>query len=202
MIITISKKRLEELIKEEIEKLLPNKPTDISLNDPVLKQLEDSLVDMLQKSYTFMGGWKGLETPEGLKKKFTNFYIIDVDSDTQPEAAIYYTSRGGSNKASAIATDGSEDGKKAIRKLMKDFFTTKGNWIEVSGAAANVAIKKLGLDYVSSEDEIRQLLKSLPQEDIIFHGKHPYSEIDYGTGWYSRTIGNKRVTKIIVGNPP
>jgi hypothetical protein len=199
----ISSSKLKKIILEEMSKLgIKNEPKDIKSSFSSIKDLEDSLVDMLQNSYQFMGGWKGLETPEALKKRFTNFYLIDVDEDPEPDAGIYYTDWGGSKKASAIVSDESQDGKAAVRKLMKDFFGNPGSWIEVSGAPANIAIKKLGLEYVSSEKEIRALLKNLPQDDIEFRGKHPDPSVDYGDGWYTRTIGDKRVTKIIVGSPP
>ena len=203
MKVKLTKDLLIKIIKEEVSKLgAKDEPKDISSSYNNIKELEDSLVDMLQGSYQFMGGWKGLETPEALKKRFTNFYLIDIDDDPEPDAGIYYTDWDGSRKASAIVSDETSDGKSAVRKLMKDFFTKSGSWIEVSGAPANIAIKKLGLDFVSSEKEIRSLLNKLPQEDIEFKGKHPDPSVDYGDGWYTRTIGDKRVTKIIVGKPP
>jgi hypothetical protein len=198
----ISKNYLLRIIREEIERVLDEgEPENISSNSPHIKKFEKSLVDMLQKSYSYMGGWKGLETPEALKHRFTNFFIVDVDDDEEPDAGIYYTDWKGSKKASALVSDGTSEGKIALRDLMKTFFNQAGSWCEVSGAPANIGIKKLGLHWVHSEKAIRQLLSSLPQEDIEFYGKHPDPSVDYGDGWYSRTIAGKRETKIIIGNP-
>jgi hypothetical protein len=173
----------------------------LSSDDPVMSRVEDALASMAKKSYEFMGGWSEIETPKGLKTKFTHFFVSDIDEDPDPDAGIYYTDWQGSRKASAVVTDGSPEGKTKLRDMMKKFFSQKGSWIEVSGAPANILISKLGLPTVESEDEVRSLLNRLPQEDIKFNGKHPDPSVPYGKGWYTRTIGSHRVTKIIVGNP-
>ena len=173
----------------------------LSSDDPQLDQVTDSLIDMVKLSYSFMGGWSEIETPEGLKSKFTHFYLSDVDDDPDPDVGIFYTDWDGSRKASVVATDGGSQSKSKIREMMTKFFSRPGSWIEVSGAPANIMIAKLGLPTLTSEDEIRALLHRLPQEDIVFRGKHPDPSVPYGEGWYTRTIRGKRVTKIIVDNP-
>lgn len=173
----------------------------LTSDDPQLDIESDSLIDMVRLSYAFMGGWKQIETPQGLKSKFTHFYLADVDDDPDPDAGIFYTDWSGSRKASVMATDGGPSSKVKIREMMKKFFSQPGSWSEVSGAPANIMITKLGLPTVETEEEIRSLLRNLPQEDITFEGRHPDPSIAYGIGWYTRTIGSKRVTKIIVGNP-
>ncbi len=204
----------ERLLRETIRQILHEANAGESLSahrkgeeytltsdDPRLDSVSDSLIDMVRLSYAFMGGWKQIETPQGLKSKFTHFYLADVDDDPDPDAGIFYTDWSGSRKASVIATDGGPESKLKIREMMTKFLSVKGSWVEVSGAPANVMIKKLGLPTIESEEEVRSLLKNLPQEDIEFVGRHPDPSITYGTGWYTRTIGSKRVTKIIVGNP-
>jgi len=173
----------------------------LASDDPQLDQVIDSLIDMVKLSYSFMGGWSEIETPAGLKSKFTHFYLSDVDEDPEPDAGIFYTNWSGSRKASVIATDGGSQSKSKIREMMTKFFSTPGSWAEVSGAPANIMIAKLGLPTVETEEEVRALLQRLPQEDIEFRGMHPDPSVSYGEGWYARTIGGKRVTKIIVGNP-
>lgn len=199
---------IKEIIREEEDletKLSPHKKGEevvISANDDdYMTKIEDTLIDMFKNSYAALGGLKQVETPEGLKSKFTNFYVSDVDDDPDPDAGIYYTQRGGSRKASATTTDGTPAGKAKVREMMTHFFSTPGSWAEVSGAPANIMISKLGLPTVENEEEIRALLGRIPPEDIVFEGKHPDPSISYGYGWYTRTIRGHRETKIIVGNP-
>jgi len=192
---------LRETAVEDLSR--PPKGTEytLSVDDAQLDQVTDSLIDMVKLSYSFMGGWSEIETPQGLKSKFTHFYLADVDDDPDPDVGIFYTDWNGSRKASVVATDGGAQSKSKIREMMTKFFSRKGSWIEVSGAPANIMIAKLGLPTVTSEDEIRALLHRLPQEDIVFKGKHPDPSVPYGEGWYTRSIRGKRVTKTIVGNP-
>lgn len=203
----MSKKLLRLYIRESIRStssLDPHEKGDdvtISIDDPVMSKIEDALADMAKKSYAFMGGWSEIETPKGLKNKFTHFFVSDVDEDPEPDVGIYYTDWKGSQKASALVTDGSPEGKAKLRDMMVKFFSRPGSWIEVSGAPANILISKLGLPTIESEKEVRSLLSRLPQDDIVFNGSHPDPSVKYGRGWYTRTIGSHRVTKIIVGNP-
>lgn len=173
----------------------------LSTDDPLMGKVEDALASMAKKSYESLGGWSEIETPEGLKSKFTHFFVADVDDDPEPDAGIYYTDWQGSRKASAVVTDGSPEGKAKLRDMMTKFFSQPGSWIEVSGAPANILISKLGLPTVETEEEVRNLLSRIPQGDIDFEDKHPDPKVAYGRGWYTRTIGGHRETKIIVGNP-
>jgi hypothetical protein len=203
----MSEKLLREAIRaflREDTKLNPaekGEDVNISVEDERIPEVEDALADMVKSSYAPLGGWSEIETPAGLKGRFTHFYIADVDEDPDPDAGIYYTDRSGSKKASAVVTDGTPAGKSKLQDLMMKFFSKPGSWIEVSGAPANILIKKLGLPTVEDEGEVRALLSRLPQEDITWEGTHPDPKISYGSGWYTRTIGGHRETKIIVGNP-
>lgn len=170
-------------------------------NEDYMSKIVDSLIDMFKLSYADLGGLDSIETPAGLKSKFTHFFVTDIDEDPEPDAGIYFSDRGGSRKASVTATDGSPAARAKVREMMLHFFTQPGSWAEVSGKPANIMLSKLGLPTVESEQEIRALLGKVPQEDIVFEGKHPDSSISYGYGWYTRTIRGHRETKIIVGNP-
>lgn len=193
------------LREEEVTKLAPHEKgeevTVTASDEETMSQIQDTLIDMFKQSYAMLGGLKQVETPEGLKSKYTHFFVTDIDDDPEPDAGIYYTERGGSRKASATTTDGTPAAKAKVREMMTHFFTSPGSWAEVSGAPANIMILKLGLPTVESEEEIRALLSRVPQEDIKFEGKHPDPSIPYGYGWYTRTIRGHKETKIIVGNP-
>jgi hypothetical protein len=198
---------LRESIREILLELSSLEPADkgdevtLDRGDKRIPAVQDALADIVRSSYAPLGGAGDIESPEGLKSKFTNFLVSDVDEDPDPDAAIYYTDRGGSKKASASGSDGTAAGKSKLRDLMQSFYSQEGNWSEVSGAPANITIAKLGLPTVDSEAEVRALLGKIPKEDIEWNGKHPDPSITYGNGWYTRTIHGKRTTKIIVGKP-
>jgi hypothetical protein len=202
----------ERLLREAIREILTPGGTNLApaakgddvtltVDDPRMDAVDQALADMARISYAYMGCWAEVETPAGLRKKFTHFYVSDVDDDPDPDAGIYYTDWSGSKKVSVAATDGTPEGKMKLRDMMSKFFSQPGSWAEASGAPGNIMVKKLGLPTVNSEGEVRALLRNLPQEDIIWHGAHPDPTINYGQGWYTRTIRGRRATKIIVGNP-
>ena len=52
------------------------KPEVISShNIKTMYEIEDSLCDMVKTSYGSLGGWKEIETPEGLKNRFSHFSL-------------------------------------------------------------------------------------------------------------------------------
>lgn len=193
------KQYISLIVERELSKLgIKDKPLDVPVKSSVGKIITPDVADIVKSTYKDIGGYEGADTPEGLKKKITDYFVADVDDDPEPDAAILYTNWSGSVKASAFATDGGKEAKEALKKMIKTMFSRPNTWIEVSGAPANVMIKKLGLKTVEDEEHVRSLL---PDFEITWHGKHP-GGVPYGAGWYTRDIAGKPETKIIVGNPP
>ena len=150
---------------------------------------------LLQKAYEYCGGIKNVDSPEQLIKDTHLWKLYRKDGDIK--AVIVYSDRKGGRKMCLLGSDGSEDGRKMLKKMMEDDFKLKDrqSWVGVSGKAAITALKHGGIP-VPSEIAC----------DIMNGGKpgkcKPYDEY-----WYNRPIKNDKGEtenhlKIMVGNPP
>lgn len=173
---------------------------DLETEKETAQQVAGDVSDMVNRTYGSMGGFPGADTAQGVRSRFTHFYLSDVDDDPEPDAGILYTDWKGSRKASAIVTDGGPESKQKMRDMMRQFFSKKGSWIEVSDAPAKILIDKMNMPTVDNEEQVRKILSRIT--DLRWHGKHPNPAITYGNGWYTRNIYGHDATKIIVGNPP
>ena len=172
---------------------------DVLSTSDLGNDIAPDVADMVKQSYKDIGGFAGAEGEADIKKKYTHYYVSDVDEDPEPDVAILYRIQGNSVKASAVATDGTGKARQEIKTMLKQMFNRPNTWVEASGAVGNVMIKKLGLSTLDNEDSVKKLL---PDHEITWHGAHPSGGVPYGNGWYSREIGGKPEIKIIVGNPP
>ncbi len=57
---------------------------------------------------------------------------------------------------------------------------------------------KYGVPVVRDEAEVEAAIGG---KNIEWHGKHPKDNTIPGDGWYTRTIGGGKNTKILVGRP-
>ena len=156
-----------------------------------MEQYGDIVWDILKKAYEYCGGIKNVNGPEDLIKD-TNLWKI-YRKDNVIKAVICYTDRKGGRKMCLLGSDGSDDGRKMLKKMMEDDFKLKDreSWVGVSGKAAITALKHGGMP--------------IPSEiAVTFMGSKctPYDEY-----WYNRPIKNadgkiENHLKIMVGNPP
>lgn len=163
--------------------------------DDEMQQYADVVWKLLQKAYEYCGGIKNVDSPEQLIKDTHLWKLYRKDGDIK--AVIVYSDRKGGRKMCLLGSDGSEDGRKMLKKMMEDDFKLKDrqSWVGVSGKAAVTALKHGGIP--------------VPTEiacDIMNGGKpgkcKPYDEY-----WYNRPIKNDKGEtenhlKIMVGNPP
>ena len=187
----------------ELESKLGKKniAVDISVNSKIADDVLDDIADMVKVSYKSIGGFPSLESAEGIRSRMTNAYLIDVDEDPEPDAVVLYYDAGDYKKASAVASDGTGQGKSAVRGLMKDLLTKPGYWVEASGAAANIAIKKLNLPFVSDPKLAAYLANfgGTRETNVEWLGANIKDNMG-ADGWYSRDHWNGRIVKIIIGN--
>ena len=106
---------------------------------------------------------------------------------------ICYTDRKGGRKLCLLGQDGSDEGRKGLKKMLEDDFKLKDrqSWVGVSGKAAITALKHGGMPIPS-------------KIAVTYMGSKckPYDEY-----WYSRPIKNsdgkiENHYKVMVGNPP
>ena len=199
-----------------------NKEMDIydDLLDPENDELRDEVFDLIDKSYSYLGGNVDIRKPDDLMDKRQNdydpFLAWDIDEDPQPDVVRGAKPKSGSMKLALSANDGSEAAldfskKDTIHRLRK------GHWAEMSGKSASMAMKA-GVPAITDEKIAR---KYINKPNVIWHGEHPYfSNPDkYGDlaieaeksksrasfdgqydGWYERKLGGHLHVKMVFGN--
>jgi hypothetical protein len=143
--------------------------------------------DLLQKSYSYIGGIKGdeFETPE--KMLAVPFWKLII-KDGKAICCILYKDNNG-RKSIAFGTDGSREAKLEAKKLIKA--DLERSYKEVSGAAEKFmqhAYPELFKQYSIPADKVAAIIgKEIePCED----GMH-----------YKRMIHGSMITKILLGTP-
>jgi hypothetical protein len=177
-----------------------NEPFVVTAGSHVANDIEQDVFDMIQKSYEKIGGHAKIQHPRDIGKEYPHWLVMDVDDDPEPDlirASSYSTETGGL-KGSVFATDGTQQAKTKLMGDLKDFHSQPGNWSEVSGAIANVLIKKLGLNVITDQEKVRKILG--PSRPITWTGKNTEGDSMGVDGWYIRKIGGHEHSKIIVGN--
>jgi len=167
----------------------------IGLNDKHEGEREKHRVEihhMLQKAYSHpdIGGYGGNES--GSKKEsdaihhdISHSVIKATKRDGKITAVNLYKKQHG-RKSIASATDNSEQGKKDWKKTKLEDHEQKRAWGEVSGKAEHLQ-KKMGIPVIPANK-----VGSLLGKDIKIHGDGEH---------YSRDIGGKEHTKVVMGHP-
>ena len=156
--------------------------------------------DMLTKSYADQGGIQGsgFENPESMVKKIPMWKLHK--SDGKIRAAALYKDKTG-RKRVAIATDGSDEGKKAAAQIMVDDLRQGRSYGETSGKSLSFMKKNAGehlKKHVKTFDEASKIsgdeLRKPPSDDPDVQ-RHP----EYKDHFYQRKIGDEWHTKLMVG---
>lgn len=159
--------------------------------DDEMRKYGDIVWAILKKAYEYCGGIKNVDGPDDLIRD-THLWKL-YRKDNEIKAVICYTDRKGGRKMCLLGQDGSDEGRKMLKKMMEDDFKLKDrqSWVGVSGKAAITALKHGGIP-VPSDIAVK------------FMGSKckPYDEY-----WYNRPIKNsdgeiENHLKIMVGNPP
>jgi hypothetical protein len=152
----------------------------------------DEIHHMLQKAYSHpdIGGYGGHESgskkeSEAIHHDISHSVIKATKRDGKITAVNLYKKKHG-RKSIASATDNSEQGKKDWKKTKLEDHEQKRAWGEVSGKAEHLQ-KKMGIPVIPA-NKVGILLG----KDIKIHddGEH-----------YSRDIGGKEHTKVVMGHP-
>lgn len=161
-----------------------------------MRKYSKEVWDMISKAYEYIGGVAGCPDYE----TFVKFYCDSAEQEKfmwkmvirsgKVTAIKIYTRKRGGRKGIIIASDGTEQGKKDIMKILNDDYNLKDrqSWDEVSGKALGSALKQGAVPLPNTV--ISQLMpdkKITPLED----------------GWfYRRKLGDKEHIKLLVGYPP
>lgn len=152
-----------------------------------MEKYKDEVWNMLQESYKYCGGIAGVESVDDIINDSTLWKLTRrTDKIT---AVIIYSNKRSGRKICCIAQDGSEQGKKDLKKMLKEdgMFVDRETWGEFSGAAASTALNQ-GMMQIPSDIA-----------EIIMVGKKFIDKKEDGY-FYTREIGGKQHIKIMLGN--
>ena len=173
--------KLVDILKE----IVPPKNTWFPLSKGEIKDVEEEILDLIQKAYAPIGGHPNYKSVSDLAG--SDYEIIDLDDDPGLDAVTVTKQRAGGTKHVGLGHDGSSPGKRAAIGHTIDQLGKSGNYIEASGAVENI-LRKANVTQVTDEETIRKALK----------GKKIKV---YDDGSYDRVLGGKKYRKTMFGKP-
>jgi len=174
--------------------------------DPRRQVIQDQIFDMVEKTYSDIGGHFKLQEPAHLER-YRYWVVADLDSDPDPDVAMFAKPEFG-NKMGGAANDGSQIAKSAYKQMSADLRKQGGNisgvgswWGEVSGKPAYAMLQR-GAPAVEDPAVVAKLLAG---DQYTWHGTHPDpaapAPFKAAHGWYTKMFDGKPSTKIIIGSP-
>jgi len=194
--IRLTESELRQMITESVRKVLEKK---MVLNESFVNcknkaemyRYAKVVWNLLQRSYAYCGGIKNVDSVDELIKD-TNLWKM-YRKDGQIKAVICYTDRKGGRKLCLMGQDGSEDGRRMIKKMLEDDFNMpeRESWTGFSGRAAVTALRHGGIPIPS-------------KIALQYVGNKCRAYDDY---WYIRPLKNangeiENHLKVMIGNPP
>ncbi len=198
---------IRAMIQEQVSPPLQKGKWEIMVpGDPRRLQAQKELFDIMQSTYASIGGHFKVRSPEDLERY--NFWVVaDLDDDPEIDVALFGKPDIGGAKMGGAANDGSPAASSAYKEKSSQLRAggsiggVSNWWGEVSGKPAYAMISR-GAPAVENEAEVMQLLDG---DTITWHGEHPDPKapaiFKSKKGWYTKTFGGKKSTKIILGSP-
>jgi len=187
---------IEENVEILYERFLNFLPADVDKK----KQYADVVWDLLQRAYASIGGihGNGFQSKEDMIKNIPFWKLCRRNGSII--AAELYKDKGG-RKSVAACTDGTSEGKKALKMMKSEDFTQERTYAEVSGPMLAFLkkgndIEKQAVPYDKINDFIDDHIKRPPADDPEVL-RHP----ELKNFFYQRMIGGDLHTKIMVGTP-
>ncbi len=169
----------------------------IPLGDKEKQQAKQDLFDLIQNAYKSIGGHVKFKSPDDVMDSDLQFWrAADLDDDPELDVVYFGKITPSGVKHTGIGHDGERGNIKNLLIRKSGELKSPGNYVEVSGAAFDSFVNKGGVPPVEDEDKVRTILKG---KELEWHGKHPQGTKP-GNGWYTRTIGGKKLTKTLAGN--
>ena len=171
-------------------------------NEEDKKKYLDDVWDILQKSYSSLGGIKG----RGFENK--EMFLISLPfwklakKNGKVVAVIIYRDKFG-RKIVAVGTDGTEDGKAGLLKIFNEELLLNRSYFEISGPFLKFLSNNMGKDFIASHAfSLEEVKKVLNDESIL-----PVDQDDehvkmfplFKQYFYQREIGGHLHTKIMLG---
>lgn len=183
--------KFSQLIREHFVNLIWDKTGD----KDKMRKYSKEVYDIIVKSYEYIGGLAGCKDYDDFIAQYIDddseqlFWKLVTRSGRVSCIKIYSKKRGG-RKGTVIATDGTEQGLKDIKEILRDDYnlSDRGAWDEVSGKALGAALNQGAIPMPASVAADCLTGKNIkPKEDGFF---------------YDRVIGGTVHTKLLIGFPP
>lgn len=149
----------------------------------------DVVWDILELSYADIGGTFAIAKDKQELINDSDMWKM-VRRNGKIVAVCLYTSKRGGRKSMAAGTDGSPEGKEGLYSIIKEDIKMKDRqaWSEVSHKMEYIKLVKFGAHPIPAKNA-QELMPDKPFLSIDKDGYH-----------YTRMIGGKPMTKIMVGN--
>jgi hypothetical protein len=164
-----------------------------------LKKISKVVFDLIDNAYSSIGGNVKIKSPSDILDPSTTYWqVADLDADPELDVVGFGKDTKFGTKHTGIGHDGEKPNIKNLLGKKSDTLKTFGNYIEVSGPAFKAYVEIGGAPTIDNEDKVRSILKG---KELEWHGQHPTDPSRKEKGWYTRTIGGKKLTKIMAGVP-
>lgn len=164
-------------------------------NQEEMQQYGEIVWNLLQSAYAYCGGIKNVDTVDELIADSHLWKLYRKNGEIK--AVMTYTDRKGGRKLCLMGSDGSEEGRKQLKRMLEDDFRLKdrNTWTGASGKAAITALKHGGIPIPAA----------IACE--LMNAKKPGLCKPYDDWWYERPLkgedGKMEVHyKLLLGNPP
>lgn len=192
-------KSLEQYIKESLENeaLIQERFRNAFDKEEMMKYSKEAW-DIISKAYAYIDGVAGCPDYESFVKEYIDNAEKDklmwkmVTREGKLKCIKIYTMKRGGRKGIIMASDGTEQGKKDLMKILDEDYRMKDRqaWNEVSGKALGSALKAGGIPLPNWV-----ILELMPDKSNNIELRED--------GWfYTRIIGGKKHTKLLMGITP
>ena len=138
-------------------------------------------------SYAKVG--KHISSKSALMSNYDLFWVVDVEGDKEIDAFVSYSSTPFGKKIGLIGSDGTSEGRNAMLMKGAELLLKRGWYAEVDSRFARLLKKRLGVNHIQDEDQVRTILNK------------PL-EWDEDKKCYTRNLeGKGEVVKYLVGMP-
>jgi len=154
-----------------------------------LEAVKDVLYKLISNAYASIGGNVKITNRDSiLDPSITYWKVADLDADPEIDVVAFGKDTSYGTKHTGMGHDGDKSNIKNLLTQKTKELNMTGNYIEVSGPAHRAYVEIGGAPTVNDEETVRAVLKG---KELEWHGN----------GWYTRTIGGKKLTKIMAGVP-
>jgi len=187
--------KLKDILNEfEYPKGKYVKPSTTDLED-----VKQTLFDLISNAYAPIGGHVKFKSPDDIMNPgLTYWKMADIDADPEIDVVYFGKKTPIGIKHTGIGHDGDKPNIKNLLVKKSAELRTQGNYVEVSGGAFTSYVNKGNVPIIDDEATVRKILGTRRSGETIWHGEHPDGKQE-GNGWYTRKLGGKDMTKIMLG---